>query len=128
MFKKVSLFAVLATVLFLTGCAADKSGDAMEKECDAMMEKAEIPDVVKIGFIAPLTGNAAALGQDDKAGVVHYFELNPTIDGKTVEVIYEDGKCNGQDAANAAQKLVNVDKVQVIIGGLCSGETLATDH
>src|SRR6185503_8361170 len=46
------------------------------------------------------------------------------VDGKQVTMIYEDAKCNGQDGANAAQKLVNVDKVQAIIGGFCSGETI----
>lgn len=121
MFKKISLFTLLVSALLLTGCAADKSTD---KSGDAM-EKAEIPDVVKIGYIGPLTGNAASYGQDIKLGIELYFSENPTIDGKTVEVIYEDGKCNGQDAANAAQKLINVDKVKFILGGQCSGETLA---
>ncbi len=37
----------------------------------------------------------------------------------------EDGKCDPQAGGTAAQKLVNVDGVKVIIGGACSGETLA---
>lgn len=118
MFKKLSLIVLLFSSLLLAGCAADKTGDVAEKQDDkAVIEKAEIPEVVKIGYIGPLTGNAAAYGQDVKAGISQYFAENPTIDGNAVEVIYEDGKCNGQDAANAAQKLVNVDKVQVILGG-----------
>lgn len=40
-------------------------------------------------------------------------------------MIYEDGKCNAKDAASAGNKLINVDKVKYIIGGSCSGETLA---
>jgi branched-chain amino acid transport system substrate-binding protein len=40
-------------------------------------------------------------------------------------LIIEDGKCEGKDAISAAQKLINVDRVQVIVGGLCSSETLA---
>ena len=40
-------------------------------------------------------------------------------------MIYEDGKCDGQDGADAMQKLTNVDKVQVVIGGFCSSESLA---
>lgn len=119
--KKYSLLALLFSVVLLAGCTADqlsdKSGDAMDK--------ADLPETIKIGFIGPLTGNAAAYGQDIKRGLDIYFEENPTIGESAVEVIYEDGKCNGQDAANAAQKLVNVDKVQAIIGGQCSGETLA---
>jgi branched-chain amino acid transport system substrate-binding protein len=47
------------------------------------------------------------------------------INGRQIEVVYEDGKCNGKDGSSAAQKLVSVDKVQAIIGGFCSSETLA---
>lgn len=38
---------------------------------------------------------------------------------------FEDGKCSGAGAASAMQKLVNVDKVQIVIGGFCSSESLA---
>lgn len=96
----------------------------MEKG-DAMMEKGELPDVIKIGFVGPLTGPAASYGQDIKSGLELYFSENPTIDGREVKVIYEDGKCNGQDAANAVQKLINIDKIKVLMGGICSGEALA---
>lgn len=81
-------------------------------------------DVMKIGYIGPLTGEIASIGQDQKATIEMYFEENPMIAGRKVEIIYEDAQCNGQKAASAAEKLVNVDKVQVIVGGGCSGETL----
>jgi branched-chain amino acid transport system substrate-binding protein len=44
------------------------------------------------------------------------------IDGRPVEVIYEDSKCSGSDAASAAQKLVSIDGVKFIVGGVCSSE------
>lgn len=119
--KKAPLvLALLLSVAFLSAC--NNSSDAMKQpEAPA----AALPDIIKIGFIGPLTGNAASYGQDVKSGVEVYFKEHPTINGKTVQMIYEDGKCNGQDAVSAGQKLINVDKVQVIIGGQCSGETLA---
>jgi branched-chain amino acid transport system substrate-binding protein len=82
---------------------------------------------IKIGFIGPLTGDGAVYGEPfEKTVQMAVEQLNAAsgIDGKQVEVIYEDGKCAGQDATNAAQKLVNVDGVQAIIGGFCSGETI----
>ena len=82
---------------------------------------------IKVGFIEPLTGDAAAIGDSmRKAVMLAVDEQNAAggIGGRMVEVIYEDGKC-GNAAANAAQKLVNVDKVKYILGGGCSGETLA---
>lgn len=85
-------------------------------------------NTIKIGFIGPLTGDAAAIGADQLSGTQLAIErINAAggINGKQLALIAEDGKCSGADAANAAQKLVNVDKVVAIIGGLCSGETLA---
>jgi branched-chain amino acid transport system substrate-binding protein len=81
-------------------------------------------DVIKLGYIGPLTGNAAAYGQDTKRAIEKYFADNPSINGIPVEVIYEDSDCNGQKAASAATKLINVDGVKFILGGQCSGETL----
>lgn len=81
---------------------------------------------VKIGFIGPLTGDAANLGQNIKAAVeIAVTEVNAAggIAGQPLEVIYEDGQCTGKVASNAANKLINIDKVPVILGGACSGET-----
>ncbi len=83
---------------------------------------------IKIGYLGPLTGDAVAYGQDTLNGTqIAVDEINAAggINGKKIELIAEDGKCNGADAASAAQKLVNVDKVVAILGGQCSGETLA---
>ena len=80
---------------------------------------------IKIGFIGPLTGDAANIGQQSQAAVqIATDEINKAggINGRQVNVVYEDGKC-GAEAASAAQKLMNVDKVNAIIGGACSGET-----
>jgi len=83
---------------------------------------------IKIGFIGPLTGDAANVGQNSKASVsIAVEEINAAggINDRQLEVIYEDGQCNGKTASNAANKLINVDKVPVILGGACSGETSA---
>lgn len=85
-------------------------------------------DTVRVGFIAPLTGDAAAYGEPAQQVValaVEQINEQGGINGKSLEVIYEDGKCNGKDAANAMQKLVTVDKVQAVVGGFCSSESLA---
>ncbi|MCX6803909.1 MAG: ABC transporter substrate-binding protein [Candidatus Diapherotrites archaeon] len=41
------------------------------------------------------------------------------------KVIIEDGACDGKTSINAANKLINVDKIKYIIGGQCSAETIA---
>lgn len=84
--------------------------------------------VVKIGAVLPLTGDAAVYGEPlNKVLQIAVGEINANggINGRQVQLLVEDGKCNGQDAASAAQKLINVDGVKVIIGGFCSSESLA---
>ena len=84
---------------------------------------------VKIGVITPSTGDAAVYAEPARRIIqMAADEINAiggVVDGRLIELIFEDGKCIGQDAANAAQKLINVDGVEVILGGLCSSETLA---
>ncbi|MCR4328516.1 MAG: ABC transporter substrate-binding protein [Patescibacteria group bacterium] len=83
---------------------------------------------ITIGFIAPLTGDGAALGQNEKVAVelaVSEVNMAGGIGGRPLNVIYEDGQCTGKVASNAANKLINVDNVPVILGGLCSGETMS---
>ena len=46
------------------------------------------------------------------------------INGKQVEVIAEDGACNAKSGVLAIQKLINQDKVKIIMGAGCSSETL----
>lgn len=83
---------------------------------------------IKIGFVGPLTGDAVTYGEPIRNAIsLAVEEINNIggINGRKIEMIYEDGKCAGKDAVNAAQKLVNVDGVKIIIGGVCSGETLS---
>ena len=83
---------------------------------------------IKIGWIGPLTGDGATLGQNAKDAVsLAVKEINDSggINGRQIQVIYEDGKCTGANASGAASKLINIDKVTMILGGACSGETSA---
>jgi branched-chain amino acid transport system substrate-binding protein len=90
--------------------------------------KASSKESITIGFMGPLTGDTGAYGQNEKNAIEMALEkINNEggINGNALKVIYEDGKCLGKDAAIAVQKLVEIDKVKVILGGACSGETLA---
>ena len=83
---------------------------------------------IRVGVITPLTGDAAVYGTAmQRAYDLAVEEINTAggVDGRELSLIYEDGKCDGTTATTAAQKLVNVDQVKFILGGTCSGETLA---
>lgn len=84
-------------------------------------------ETIELGFIGPLTGDVASYGMTERhATELAIEEINARggIRGKHVRVIYEDGACSGKEAAIAAEKLLNVDRVNIILGGGCSGETL----
>lgn len=89
---------------------------------------APVDGPVKVGVVLPLTGDAAVYGEP-LANVIRIAaeDINAAggVNGNPIELIVEDGKCDGAAAANAAQKLVNVDHVKVIIGGFCSSESLS---
>ncbi len=69
---------------------------------------------VKIGLIAPLTGPGAVFGNSiDRA--IKLAQQDTKNTKFTYKVIVEDDGTNPTQSASAAQKLINVDKVQVLI-------------
>ncbi len=83
--------------------------------------------VLKVGVIAPLSGNAAQYGEETQrilSATLAEINANGGYNGSDVELIYEDGKCSGSDAVTAFQKLVDIDSVDAIIP-FCSSESLA---
>lgn len=82
---------------------------------------------VKIGSVLRLSIGAEH-GIPAKRGVqMAVDEVNAAggIQGRKVEVIFEDEKDSPTAAVNAVQKLINVDKVQALVGPMTSGGTLA---
>lgn len=118
LFFGVAVIFLLAVIfVFLK---APKAG--LELEGKILSEVSEI----KIGFLAPLTGEASSYGIAAKKGFdLALQDLNNEIMGMRVKAIYEDGKCEGKEAVNGAQKLISIDGVIAIIGELCSSATLA---
>ncbi len=118
--KKTILFGIFIFILFVSGCA-------QEQIQGALISEQSFNGSYKIGVMLALTGDAATYGlPEQKVIKIAVDEINSKggINGKKLIAVYEDGKCNPKDGNAAAQKLINVDKVKVIIGGSCSGETL----
>ena len=86
-------------------------------------------EIVKIGHVAPITGNFAHLGKDYENGArLAIDDLNAkgfTIGGKKVkfELVPEDDAADPKQGTAAAQKLVD-EKVNGVIGHLNSGTTI----
>ncbi len=114
--KKLLAGLAIISATVLAGCGMQNANNTANGETQT----------VKVGMIAPLSGPAATYGEDAiRAYQLAAEEFNNSQNDYMIEIIAEDGKCNGQDATAAAQKLVNIDQVKVILGGLCSAETLA---
>jgi branched-chain amino acid transport system substrate-binding protein len=80
---------------------------------------------VKIGVLMPMTGSVAAYGQDAWAGIQIAKEMQPTVLGRQVELVLVDSKSDKIEAANAASRLIEKDKVIAIIGEMISGNSMA---
>ncbi len=84
-------------------------------------------DVIKIGVAGAHSGDLASYGiptWNAAQLVVEEINAKGGIDGKKVVIIDADDQCKPELATNAANKLVS-EKVDVIIGHICSGAAIA---
>lgn len=90
----------------------------------SLVEKPE-ESAIKVGFIGHLSGDHTDYSVPMKNAVqlaVEQINENGGIDGRKVEVIYEDDN-SGSEAASAMNKLTNIDGVDYVISAQGSGAT-----
>ena len=83
------------------------------------VQEEEELEPIKIGFIQHLSGSNAINGLTCQQGVmiaVDEFNDAGGIDGRRIEVIYEDHAGKNDQAISAFRKLVDVDQVIAIVG------------
>lgn len=82
-------------------------------------------EIIKIGVIIPLSGGQTVFGVDAERAIRLLKETLPRSNKKyDYEFLVEDGRCGiGNSTINAAQKLINVEKVRFLVLG-CSGEVM----
>jgi len=91
-------------------------------------EKLPKEKVINIGSIQPMTGASASYGQKATEGISLALEdINAAggINGRKMNIIYEDSQSQSALAVGALQKLVNVDHVSAVLVSPSSPETLA---
>ena len=115
-FKKLlSVMAVSALVMGLfTGCGGE--------------EKAADQNVVKVGVFLPLTGDNAAGGELELRGIKLANQLHPEVLGKKVELVVADNKSDKAEAASVAARLIEKDKVSVLVGSYGSSLSMAAGN
>jgi len=96
--------------------------------CERSRETARPAESLRIGAILSLTGSAAQYGKWSQNGIeLAVSEINSAggVDGKPLEIIYEDDASVPGSAVSAAKKLIAIDHVSAIIGPLTSSSVLA---
>ncbi|MDM7256163.1 MAG: ABC transporter substrate-binding protein [Paracoccus sp. (in: a-proteobacteria)] len=87
----------------------------------------EIKLGISLGFTGPLESMAPAMAQGAELAMKEVSDSGKLLDGATVSVVRADSTCADAAAATAAaERIVTSDKVRAIMGGMCSGETIAT--
>lgn len=85
-------------------------------------------NVIKLGVIAPLSGDETLYGQSIENGIVlavENYNHQGGILGKEIKIIVYDSHGDAEDAIDAFEKLVNIDKVDAVIGGVITPTALA---
>jgi len=129
MFKKrtalIMLVAILILSLTVVGCGGTKEEAKKEEPQNEASKETSKEDVIKIGIFEPMTGANAAGGAMEVEGIKLANKLYPTVLGKKVELVLADNKSDKVEAANAATRLVEKEKVVAIIGSWGSSYSMA---
>ena len=106
----------MRTALWLAGAALLALGNS-----------ANAADSIKIGFVSTFSGPTAVIGNDMRNSFELALDhLGRKMDGKPVEVIYEDDQQKPDIGKQKTEKLVQSDKVDFIVGYIWSNVLLAS--
>ncbi len=134
--KKLGALAVAMAMglSLMAGCGGGEK-PAEEKPAAAPEEKPEgetaeapaapVGDEIKIGIFEPLTGANAGGGALETEGIELAHSLRPEVLGKKVTLVKADNKSEKADAAAAASRLADQEKVVAVIGSWGSSLSIA---
>ena len=103
---------------------APSTDEAMAMSGDMMMDTDE---PFRIGVMESVTGPGETYGNvavQAKQMAVDEINAAGGVNGRKIELVVEDEKCNAQDSITAYRKLTDVDGVKIILGTSCSGAML----
>jgi branched-chain amino acid transport system substrate-binding protein len=110
---KLRLWTAASVLTLLAGCAGGGGSTANE---------------IVVGEFSSLTGTTATFGQSTHNGIMMAFaEVNAAggVLGKQLKLITEDDQSKPEEAATAATKLINQNRVVALLGEVASSRSLA---
>ena len=116
--------ALLASAVALSLVAGCGGGDKKKAE----EKKPAAAATVKVGVFLPLTGDNAGGGELEIRGIKLANKLHPEVKGKKIELIIADNKSDKAESANVAARLIEKDKVKVILGTYGSSLAMAAGN
>ena len=141
--KKVmaTSLAVIMGMSLLTGCGNSSSGSSSEaaKKSEAASSENKAPeeakkeeasgeDVIRIGAIAPVTGDRAEAGQSVwRSFQIAADDINAKggVMGKKIEIVLEDSKGDAKEAVELTKKLADDESICAVLGPMTSAEAIA---
>lgn len=134
-FKLISL--VMLVALVLTACGAPAATPAPAAPAAAATKAPAAPAAtsapaaaapaaggqLKVAILAPLSGGQPTFGVSTRDGAllaIDEWNAKGGVLGQKIVPIVEDSQCTPDPAVNAANKVINQDKVHYIIGEVCS--------
>lgn len=112
--RLVSIALILSTAVSLIAVGAGCKSGAVGSS-----------DEIRIGVYLPMTGAMSAGGQMEWEGIQLANEQAPQVLGKTVKLSLVDNKSDKVEAANAVSRLIQNDKVTLILGTYGSSLAMA---
>lgn len=130
--KRWYWFLLVMLAVVLVACSGeDTKDDATDADSSDGETKAVTAEggTIKIGVLASLTGALESYGKQTQRGFDLGIEYatggTMEVNGKKIEVVYEDTETKPQVAVQKATKLLEDDQVDFLVGSSSSGDTLA---
>lgn len=138
--SRLLLSVVLLVALLLAACtppAAPTQAPAAPEEPAAEQPAAEEPaeppeqpattDPIKVAMLVPLSGPVPTFGVSTRDGgllAVEEWNAKGGVLGHQIVAVVEDSQCTPDPAVNAANKVIDQDKVKYIVGETCSSASI----
>ena len=116
---RIFLAICVVTSLLFTFACVDKSGGPTTSGGG---------DTIKVGVYGDTTGATSSFGLSTKNGIQLAFdEINAAggVNGKKLEMVFEDDQGTPEKAKTVISKLINQDKVVAVLGEVASSNSLA---
>jgi branched-chain amino acid transport system substrate-binding protein len=120
--------SLLGAVVLLAACGGTSTATSVSTAGTGSSEPQLTGDPIKIGAIVSATGNNSSLGEPERK-VLEMLEASINdaggVMGRPLDIVIEDDKSDAKEAATAATRLIDQEKVVALIAASGSPATLA---